>query len=146
MTFKTCPLHGTILAWREPCRICGWAPGTHNGTGAQSRHTRAWRRYSARIRAERPICERCKAAPSTQVHHIIDRAYGGDLFPGDHMVEALCSTCHARESADRQGHQWYSGRHLSGRQGSRGSGGSHSHPTPRQQHPPGEDPSWPRIA
>ncbi len=95
---KTCAVHGTVLAPRQRCPLCH-----RDGIGTQSRHTRAWRRYSHLILRQRPLCERCKqtglTVPATEVHHIRDRADGGALFPGDEGVEALCKRCHAKDTA-----------------------------------------------
>lgn len=43
---------------------------------------------------ERPSCERCHAARSTEVHEIKSRARGGSILDEENLA-ALCHTCHA---------------------------------------------------
>lgn len=42
----------------------------------------------------RPICQRCNAARSTDVHEIKSRARGGSILDEDNLA-ALCRPCHA---------------------------------------------------
>jgi 5-methylcytosine-specific restriction endonuclease McrA len=57
-------------------------------------NSKAWKGFRKRRLVLNPICERCKAASSVEVHHIIPLAQGGDVFtiPG---TMALCKPCHA---------------------------------------------------
>jgi 5-methylcytosine-specific restriction protein A len=41
----------------------------------------------------RPVCERCHAAPSTDVHEVKSRARGGSITDPDNLA-ALCRPCH----------------------------------------------------
>lgn len=41
----------------------------------------------------RPICERCHAARSTEVHELKSRARGGSILDPDNLA-ALCHHCH----------------------------------------------------
>ena len=41
----------------------------------------------------RPVCERCHAAASTDVHEIKSRARGGSITDPDNLC-ALCRSCH----------------------------------------------------
>lgn len=43
---------------------------------------------------ERPICERCNAARSTEVHELLSRARGGSITDPGNCV-CLCSACHS---------------------------------------------------
>src|SRR5450631_3700570 len=96
---KTCATHGTILQPRQRCSQCDHH---HDGAGLESRHSMAWRRYRRLVLYQRPLCELCKAAgltvPATEVHHLVERAHGGTLFPGDAGVQALCKPCHSAQS------------------------------------------------
>jgi 5-methylcytosine-specific restriction endonuclease McrA len=47
----------------------------------------------ARLIAERPICERCKAARSQDVHELKSRARGGSIVSVPNLV-CLCRKCH----------------------------------------------------
>lgn len=49
--------------------------------------------------AARPICERCHAAPSSDVHEIQTRARGGSLLDPDNLA-CLCRPCHAWVTAE----------------------------------------------
>ena len=94
---KTCATHGTILQPRQRCPACNHH---FDGSGQQSRHTAAWRRYRRLILSQRPLCEACKAAgqvvQATEVHHLTERSQGGALFPGAAGIQALCKPCHSR--------------------------------------------------
>ena len=46
-----------------------------------------------RLLAERPTCERCKRAPSTDVHERLSRARGGSITDVSNLV-CLCRPCH----------------------------------------------------
>lgn len=59
----------------------------------------AWRRKSAAIRKARPTCERCHVAPSTHVHHKDGLGPDGPRGLEDSNLEALCTSCHSRETA-----------------------------------------------
>lgn len=43
---------------------------------------------------ERPVCERCTSARSTDVHEIKSRARGGSITDIDNLA-ALCRPCHS---------------------------------------------------
>ena len=43
--------------------------------------------------AERPVCERCQAARSTECHELLSRARGGSILDETNIV-CLCSPCH----------------------------------------------------
>jgi 5-methylcytosine-specific restriction endonuclease McrA len=57
------------------------------------------------IRAERILCERCKAEGRTtvgeQVHHKISPRVNMDLAFEPTNVELLCHSCHSRETASQ---------------------------------------------
>ena len=50
-----------------------------------------WIELSRRIRKERPLCEECLIARSTQVHH---RVYNDLWNEKDSQLTAICSDCH----------------------------------------------------
>lgn len=41
----------------------------------------------------RPVCERCKAARSTDVHEVVTRGRGGSILDREN-VRAICRACH----------------------------------------------------
>jgi 5-methylcytosine-specific restriction endonuclease McrA len=97
---KTCARHGNILETRlSKCPVCV------RETGGVTRHSAAWRRYSKAFLLRHPFCERHLAQGvdvlAVDVHHKVDRAAGGALFPGEDGLEALCKSCHAREKFSR---------------------------------------------
>lgn len=51
------------------------------------------RKLVAQILEARPVCERCRSAPSTDVHELKTRARGGSILDPGNCV-ALCRTCH----------------------------------------------------
>lgn len=58
--------------------------------------------------AERPICERCHRAASTDVHEIKSRARGGSITDPDNLA-CLCRACHdwiTTHPADAQAAGW----------------------------------------
>lgn len=55
-----------------------------------------WRRIRAGYLRRHPRCARCGAA-ATHVHHVLDRALGGDS--SDRNLESLCASCHNRHTA-----------------------------------------------
>jgi 5-methylcytosine-specific restriction protein A len=61
-----------------------------------------WRELSRYVLDTRPICQACKAAPSTDVDHAIPLAKGGAPFDEANAV-ALCRRCHARKTAREVG-------------------------------------------
>lgn len=54
----------------------------------------ARRALVARLLVERPVCERCHAARSTEVHERLSRARGGSIADPSNCA-ALCHDCHA---------------------------------------------------
>lgn len=57
---------------------------------------------------ERPVCERCNAARSTEVHELLSRGRGGSITDPTNCV-ALCHDCHAlitREPAQALAEGW----------------------------------------
>lgn len=43
---------------------------------------------------ERPVCQRCQAARSSEVHELKSRARGGSILEENNLA-ALCHACHA---------------------------------------------------
>jgi 5-methylcytosine-specific restriction endonuclease McrA len=48
----------------------------------------------ARLLEQRPKCERCESARSTEVHELLSRARGGSITDEKNCV-ALCHECHS---------------------------------------------------
>jgi len=48
----------------------------------------------AALLLDRPVCQRCQAARSTEVHEVKSRARGGSITDPENCV-ALCHDCHA---------------------------------------------------
>ncbi len=48
----------------------------------------------ARLLTDRPICERCHAARSTDVHELLSRARGGSILDESNLA-CLCRPCHS---------------------------------------------------
>lgn len=58
-------------------------------------HSRQWRRLSARVIAEEPVCMirlRCHGAPSQVADHIVERADGGALWDRANL-QGACIRC-----------------------------------------------------
>jgi len=58
-----------------------------------------WRKLSLQIRAERPVCERCRARPSRSVNH--KSGDWRDSDPGN--LEAVCQVCEPRLTGRQHG-------------------------------------------
>jgi 5-methylcytosine-specific restriction endonuclease McrA len=52
------------------------------------------RRLVASLLEERPTCQRCQQARSTEVHELLSRARGGSILDVENCV-ALCHGCHS---------------------------------------------------
>jgi 5-methylcytosine-specific restriction endonuclease McrA len=48
----------------------------------------------AQMLEEKPVCERCSAARSTDIHEVVSRARGGSILDPRNLV-ALCRPCHS---------------------------------------------------
>lgn len=60
----------------------------------RERQYRERRNLVEQILDERPICERCSAARSTDVHEVIRRSQWRDGFLVSENLRALCRPCH----------------------------------------------------
>ena len=62
---------------------------------------RKWRRLSAQIKRERPLCQRCeemgKLTPSAEVHHVVKIRTNSNLAFDPDNLRALCRPCHEIE-------------------------------------------------
>jgi len=96
------------------CSEPGCTAPTH--TGRCARHPRtdahararaaryagpAWRLIRTAVLRRDPVCSECHAAPSTTAAHVVARSAGGS----DSMdnLRGLCTSCHSRETAARDG-------------------------------------------
>jgi len=48
----------------------------------------------AQMLDEKPVCERCDQARSTDIHEVVSRARGGSILDPRNLV-ALCRGCHS---------------------------------------------------
>jgi 5-methylcytosine-specific restriction protein A len=68
--------------------------------------TARWKRFRALIRAERVLCEDCKAEGRTvlgeHVHHLVDPRDNPDFSLHEINVRLLCQPCHNRVTAERR--------------------------------------------
>lgn len=80
---------------KQPQRVL--VPGERRGYGG------SWTRLARWYRELHPICERCQAAPSEEVHHKVKVALlpSAKLDPAN--LEALCRRCH--EAAELEAEQ-----------------------------------------
>ena len=66
-----------------------------------------WQKFRALIKAERVLCERCKARGlvviGEMVHHLVDPRDAPELAFDPGNVELLCRSCHSRHHGERQG-------------------------------------------
>jgi 5-methylcytosine-specific restriction protein A len=60
-----------------------------------------WARLRKQVLAEEPTCRIC-GEPSTDAHHIVPIAQGGDRLDRE-TIAALCHTCHSRLTATQHG-------------------------------------------
>jgi len=74
----------------------------HEGQDYAFYNSAAWRRTSAAIRQQRPVCEVCRTyarhQPAQMVDHIIPIRQNGARFHDDNLM-SLCHECHNRKSA-----------------------------------------------
>jgi 5-methylcytosine-specific restriction endonuclease McrA len=67
------------------------------------RNTPHWRKLRKLKLVRNPLCEECQRhgaiVPATQVHHVVQLATRPDLAYDTDNLAALCSMCHALESA-----------------------------------------------
>ncbi len=56
------------------------------------------RELVSRLLYERPMCERCKTAPASDVHEIRSRGRGGDMLDEKNCA-TLCRPCHTHVTA-----------------------------------------------
>ena len=92
-----------------------WCPNIIDGTGYCHEHrragtargtpgygTRSWRRVRDAYIAAHPVCEGCRRAPATEVHH---RDHRHPSAPGANAwtnLMALCHPCHAKLTGKRR--------------------------------------------
>jgi hypothetical protein len=68
---------------------------------AQEKHYNSgrWQKIRAIVRANQPICMKCKRKPSEQVHHLNNQWDDNRL----ENLEAWCNACHTEHSAREHG-------------------------------------------
>jgi 5-methylcytosine-specific restriction protein A len=104
MPFRACAEPGcpNPAVYRGRCR--DHARATDRAIDRAGYHiyrTARWRRTRNRILAQHPICEQCDQQLAEHVHHIIDLADGGSPWAPENL-QALCASCHSRQTRNRQ--------------------------------------------
>jgi len=89
-----CPKHLAVI--REKRSNADRAMDRNRDSASERGYGIEWRKFRARYLAAHPACSRCKSA-ATDVHHIVPLSDGGQLLD-ESNVEALCHTCHSRET------------------------------------------------
>lgn len=79
-----------------PAHIPPRAPDSRP-SAARRGYNKPWRHLRRAILAASPLCVACKAAPATEVDHILPLRRGGtnDLT----NLQTLCKSCHSRKTA-----------------------------------------------
>lgn len=62
--------------------------------GARRLYGRQWRNRALSYLRTHPVCERCRTAPATEVHHLIPVKRIRQSIVPDAYLQALCHTCH----------------------------------------------------
>lgn len=62
-------------------------------------NTSRWRNLRRRFLQADPICNRCNAAPSEHLHHLVPVSEGGEGFDPENL-QALCRACHHAVTAE----------------------------------------------
>jgi len=106
MRHKLCRCGGVREdAFGSICSKCGAGRKQKTRNTTQHGYDGAWNRLSVRLRAEKPLCERCLergiVTAATEVHHIvpIDQAPWLRLEVSNLMC--LCNACHKAEHSGR---------------------------------------------
>lgn len=66
--------------------------------------SRRWRILRARYLSDHGVCEGCRRRVSEHVHHRVDIAVDPTRMYDPTNLEALCASCHSRETRRRQLH------------------------------------------
>jgi 5-methylcytosine-specific restriction enzyme A len=69
-------------------RSTAWRP-----PASQRGYDSRWRKIRTAVLSDCPVCQKCKRAKATEVHHIISLRAGG-THNRDNLV-ALCKSCHS---------------------------------------------------
>ena len=71
-----------------------------------------WGKTSAWWRWVHPLCQRCRTKASTHVHHIVEAASfdSHEEANKDDNLQALCTSCHSKITAERQKHPFGKGK------------------------------------
>jgi len=82
-----------------PKRIQSRNHDSQRGTACARGYDRKWRSAAVLYRLDHPVCEDCKRALATDVHHPIKVADRPDLKLDPNNMMALCHECHAKRTA-----------------------------------------------
>ena len=99
---KPCAVAGCPGLRRSPARFCEAHVELENrrtprGPDVHIYGTARWRRLRAAVLARNPVCA-C-GQPADRVDHIQPVSRGGDPFPDESGLRAMCLSCHQRFSA-----------------------------------------------
>ena len=109
MRYKLCRCGGVKQdAIGSVCSKCGAGKKRPKQGTTKSGYDGQWKKLSERVRALRPLCERCEkegiAEPATEVHHIISIDNAPWLRLEVSNLECLCNRCHRLEHAGKESH------------------------------------------
>lgn len=109
---RVCPTPGCPeLTEGGRCPTCQTEAARRRGSSAKRGYGRRHRhRFRAGVLAKHPVCQVCRAAPSSEAdHHPIDRVtlVLRGLDPDDPVYgRGLCKPCHSKETAVHQPGGW----------------------------------------
>lgn len=70
-----------------------------NGTKQQRGYGGEWEKISLMKRRQTPVCEVCRAAPATEVDHIIPfKGLADPLRTAWDNLQSICSACHSAKT------------------------------------------------
>jgi 5-methylcytosine-specific restriction enzyme A len=88
----------------EHARQHGWEAWrrTPNGLARATGYGSRWRRLRDERLRVHPVCEYCRRAPATEVHHTGHELPTDARFYDYDRLRACCSSCHRRRSHERE--------------------------------------------
>ena len=86
--------------WKEPWREPRARLHRQREAGFCPIYSSRWTRVSRQVRATFPLCQRCKAKPSMEVHHKVPANKAPWLFFDPSNLMAVCRPCHEALEAE----------------------------------------------